>query len=158
MIKNTDSSLTFSKRKFSAFKKADELSTLCGSELAVVMFSPSGKAFSYGHPIVNSILDQFMGLDPLKTLDPISHEFLEAQNNFRVREIEARIVEVEDMFKLEQKREQILSLDMTNHAKKRWWEQSIEEMSLSELHLRKDKMEELKMFFEERKKMKMLVE
>ncbi|XP_047339959.1 agamous-like MADS-box protein AGL62 [Impatiens glandulifera] len=156
MIKNTDSSLTFSKRMFSAFKKADELSTLCGSELAVVMFSPSGKAFSYGNPSVNSILDQFMGLDPLKTLDPISHELLEAQNNLRVREIEARIADVEDMLKLEQQRE--LSLDMTNHAKKRWWEQSSEEMSLTELHLRKDKIEELKMFFEEQKKMKMLTE
>ncbi|XP_047339960.1 agamous-like MADS-box protein AGL62 [Impatiens glandulifera] len=156
MIKNTDSSLTFSKRKFSAFKKADELSTLCGSELAVVMFSPSGKAFSYGNPSVNSILDQFMVLDPLKTLDPISHELLEAQNKLRVREIEARIADVEDMLKLEQQRE--LSLDMTNYAKKRWWEQSSEEMSLTELHLRKDKIEELKMFFEEQKKMKMLTE
>ncbi|XP_042467484.1 agamous-like MADS-box protein AGL61 [Zingiber officinale] len=49
----------FCKRRASLFKKANELSLLCGAQLAVVVFSPSGKPFSYGHPSVDSILDRF---------------------------------------------------------------------------------------------------
>lgn len=51
----------FSKRRAGAFKKACELSVLCGAEIAVLAFSPSGKPFSYGHPSVESIVDRFFG-------------------------------------------------------------------------------------------------
>ncbi|XP_042423186.1 agamous-like MADS-box protein AGL61 [Zingiber officinale] len=48
----------FSKRRAGVFKKASELSVLCGAEIAVLA---SGKPFSYGHPSVESILERFFG-------------------------------------------------------------------------------------------------
>ncbi|KAK7853894.1 agamous-like mads-box protein agl61 [Quercus suber] len=36
-------------------KKASELVTLCGAEVGVVVFSPVGKSFSFGHPSVESV-------------------------------------------------------------------------------------------------------
>ncbi|XP_074570403.1 agamous-like MADS-box protein AGL6 [Curcuma longa] len=51
----------FSKRRAGVFKKASELSVLCGAEIAVLAFSPSGKPFSYGHPSVESIFGRFFG-------------------------------------------------------------------------------------------------
>jgi hypothetical protein len=54
----------FSKRRAGLFKKASELSTLCGADVAAVVFSPAGKAFSFGHPSVDSILDRFTGTPP----------------------------------------------------------------------------------------------
>ncbi|KAG6482649.1 hypothetical protein ZIOFF_059283 [Zingiber officinale] len=51
----------FSKRRAGVFKKASELFVLCGAEIAVLAFSPSGKPFSYGHPSVESILERFFG-------------------------------------------------------------------------------------------------
>jgi hypothetical protein len=50
----------FSKRRAGLFKKASDLSTLCGADVAAVVFSPAGKAFSFGHPSVESILERFL--------------------------------------------------------------------------------------------------
>ncbi|KAL7153014.1 hypothetical protein ABFS83_04G136600 [Erythranthe nasuta] len=52
--------VTFSKRRVGLFKKASELCTLTGSKAAVVVFSPGGKAHSFGHPDVNTIADQYL--------------------------------------------------------------------------------------------------
>ncbi|XP_051206680.1 agamous-like MADS-box protein AGL61 [Lolium perenne] len=49
----------FSKRRAGLFKKASELAILCGAEVAAVVFSPAGKAFSFGHPSVEAILERF---------------------------------------------------------------------------------------------------
>ncbi|XP_042455544.1 agamous-like MADS-box protein AGL61 [Zingiber officinale] len=57
--KEEERQVCFSKRRASLFNKANELSHLCGAQLAVVVFSPGGKPFSYGHPSVDSILDRF---------------------------------------------------------------------------------------------------
>ncbi|KAF8666276.1 hypothetical protein HU200_053699 [Digitaria exilis] len=54
----------FSKRRAGLFKKASELSILCEADVAAVVFSPAGKAFSFGHPSVESILDRFLDTSP----------------------------------------------------------------------------------------------
>ncbi|XP_074565002.1 MADS-box transcription factor 17-like [Curcuma longa] len=54
----------FSKRRAGMFKKANELSVLCGAELAVLAFSPSGKPFSFGHPSIDSVLARFLSASP----------------------------------------------------------------------------------------------
>ncbi|KAG6525767.1 agamous-like MADS-box protein AGL61 [Zingiber officinale] len=59
--KETARQVCFSKRCAGVFKKASELSVLCGAEIAVLAFSPSSKPFSYGHPSVESILERFFG-------------------------------------------------------------------------------------------------
>uniref|UniRef100_A0A0E0LYB9 MADS-box domain-containing protein n=1 Tax=Oryza punctata TaxID=4537 RepID=A0A0E0LYB9_ORYPU len=52
----------FSKRRAGFFKKASELSILCSAEVAAVVFSPAGKAYSFGHPSVECLLDRFLSL------------------------------------------------------------------------------------------------
>jgi hypothetical protein len=54
----------FSKSRAGLFKKASELSTLCGADVAAVVFSPAGKAFSFGHRSVESILERFLAASP----------------------------------------------------------------------------------------------
>lgn len=50
-IKKIDSitarQVTFSKRRKGLFKKAQELSTLCDAEIALLVFSSTGKLFDY---------------------------------------------------------------------------------------------------------------
>ncbi|RLN28213.1 agamous-like MADS-box protein AGL29 [Panicum miliaceum] len=48
--------VTFSKRKSGFFKKALELSLLCGADVAAVVFSPTGRPFAFGDPSVNHVL------------------------------------------------------------------------------------------------------
>ena len=52
--------VTFSKRRTGLFKKANELATLCGAEVGVVVFSPGGKPYSFGQPNMESIADRFL--------------------------------------------------------------------------------------------------
>lgn len=50
--------VTFSKRRSGLFKKASELCTMCAVEVAIIIFSIGGKAFSFGHPNVQSVFNR----------------------------------------------------------------------------------------------------
>lgn len=64
MVKDAGSrQVTFSKRRNGVFKKANELAILCGAEVAVVVFSPGGKPFSFGHPTVDAVAHRFLHLN-----------------------------------------------------------------------------------------------
>ncbi|TVU42062.1 hypothetical protein EJB05_08446, partial [Eragrostis curvula] len=66
----------FSKRRPILFKLASELSTLCGTKIAVVVFSPGGKPFSFGHPSVSFLIDRFLATDTLHghAMGDVSHD------------------------------------------------------------------------------------
>ncbi|XP_009797678.1 agamous-like MADS-box protein AGL29 [Nicotiana tabacum] len=51
--------VTFSKRKASLFRKADEFSTVTGADVGVLLFSPSGKPCSYTSTSVEKITEKF---------------------------------------------------------------------------------------------------
>ncbi|XP_057967675.1 agamous-like MADS-box protein AGL62 [Malania oleifera] len=46
------------------FKKAGELCVLCGVQIAVIAKSPGNKFFSFGHPSVDAVVDQYLAGDP----------------------------------------------------------------------------------------------
>ncbi|KAF5736313.1 agamous-like MADS-box protein AGL62-like [Tripterygium wilfordii] len=61
MVKDSNTrQVTFSKRRTGLFKKANELATLCGAEIAIIVFSPGGKPFSFGQPNVEVVTDRFL--------------------------------------------------------------------------------------------------
>ncbi|XP_019431648.1 PREDICTED: agamous-like MADS-box protein AGL29 [Lupinus angustifolius] len=65
MVKDTNTrQVTFSKRRTGLFKKANELSILCGAEVAIVVFSPGNKPYSFGHPDVESVASRFLEQEP----------------------------------------------------------------------------------------------
>ncbi|KAK1273237.1 Agamous-like MADS-box protein AGL61 [Acorus gramineus] len=45
----------FSKRRQGVFKKASELSLLCGAHIAVIVFSPGSKPYVYAQPSLHTI-------------------------------------------------------------------------------------------------------
>lgn len=51
--------VTFSKRRSGIFKKASELSTLCGAEVAVLVRSPAGRVFGFGHPSIDAVIQRY---------------------------------------------------------------------------------------------------
>ncbi|MFQ6643213.1 hypothetical protein Gotur_018497 [Gossypium turneri] len=60
IIENADDRLiAFSKRCTGIYKKISELSTLCGGEILFIIFSPTGKPYSFGHPSVESVAKRF---------------------------------------------------------------------------------------------------
>ncbi|KAK1291518.1 Agamous-like MADS-box protein AGL62 [Acorus calamus] len=52
--------VSFSKRRYGVFKKASELSILCSADVAIIVFSPGGKAFAFGHPSIESLVNRFL--------------------------------------------------------------------------------------------------
>ncbi|XP_006356387.1 agamous-like MADS-box protein AGL62 [Solanum tuberosum] len=56
--------VTFSKRPDGGLNNATELSILCGADVVVVVFSPSNKPYSCGHPSVEFIMNRFLGENP----------------------------------------------------------------------------------------------
>ncbi|CAN6230417.1 unnamed protein product [Urochloa humidicola] len=67
----------FSKRRAGLFKKAAQLCTLTGAQLAIVVYSPAEKPYSIGHSSVNAVLDRFC--DPASYVPPTPAEAAAAE-------------------------------------------------------------------------------
>ncbi|KAJ9691050.1 hypothetical protein PVL29_013290 [Vitis rotundifolia] len=50
-----------SKRRTGLFKRVGDL---CGVEATVIVFSPAGRPFVYGHPSADSVIDRFLHQEP----------------------------------------------------------------------------------------------
>ncbi|KAI3450417.1 hypothetical protein Pfo_007082 [Paulownia fortunei] len=57
--KKTSLQVTFSKRRTGLFRKASQLSVLCGAEIAIIVESPAENIFAFGHPSVEILMDRF---------------------------------------------------------------------------------------------------
>ncbi|XP_021742780.1 agamous-like MADS-box protein AGL62 [Chenopodium quinoa] len=60
IINKASRQVTFTKRRGGLFKKAAELCSLCGSEVAVITFSGAGKLYSFGHPNADTIVNRYI--------------------------------------------------------------------------------------------------
>jgi hypothetical protein len=90
--------VTFSKRRSGLFKKANELSILCGAEVAIVMFSPGNKPYSFGHPGVDVVAAKYLQQDPEPSdseEDPSSDASNMDELNMELDEVLAQIREDE---------------------------------------------------------------
>ncbi|CAK9167873.1 unnamed protein product [Ilex paraguariensis] len=143
MSKESNLLVTFSKRRSGLFKKASELCTLCGAEIAIIVFSPGKKAFSFGHPCVESIIDRFM----TRTLTPSSSttlQLVEAHRNANVHELNMQLTEALNIMETEKKRGEELTKIRKESQDRCWWEAPIDKLGLQELEQLKVAMEELK--------------
>nr|QWX93781.1 MADS-box protein 42 [Cunninghamia lanceolata] len=123
-IENPNSrQVCFSKRRMGIFKKASELSIMCGAEIAIIVFSPAGKAFTFGSPNIDFVVDKYQNI-PVHINDKKVQKFwrLEQQYNFILRELDAE-KKLTEMFKRAQRNKQVDS----------WWRRNIEDLELHQL-------------------------
>lgn len=92
MSKESNLQVTFSKRRSGLFKKASELSTLCGAEIAIIVFSPGNRVFSFGHPGVETIIDRYFTRNPPQNSGTM--QLIEAHRNATVRELNMQLTQV----------------------------------------------------------------
>uniref|UniRef100_A0A2P2LGX4 MADS-box domain-containing protein n=1 Tax=Rhizophora mucronata TaxID=61149 RepID=A0A2P2LGX4_RHIMU len=90
--KESNRQVTFSKRKNGLFKKASELSTLCGAETTVIAFSPGQKVFSFGHPSVEMVVDRYISGNPLTASG--SARLIEAHCGVRINQLNLQLNQV----------------------------------------------------------------
>ncbi|KAL8525174.1 hypothetical protein ACS0TY_014703 [Phlomoides rotata] len=87
--KESSLQVTFSKRRAGLFKKASELSTLCGAESALVVFTPGKKAHSYGNPDVETVANRFLNtnIEPTPLTNPLLVAHHKATNHKLIQEL-----------------------------------------------------------------------
>ncbi|KAI8025851.1 Agamous-like MADS-box protein AGL62 [Camellia lanceoleosa] len=126
--------VTFSKRRSGLFKKASELSILCGAEVGIIVFSPGKKAYSFGHSTVDMIIDRFLSRDA--SLNSGTHQLVEAHRSACVRDLNLQLTHVQALLDMEKQRGTALDqLRMAEgQGEHRWWEGPVEEMNLPQLH------------------------
>ncbi|EXB61542.1 Agamous-like MADS-box protein AGL62 [Morus notabilis] len=128
--------VTFSKRRSGIFKKASELCTLCGVEIAIIAFSPANKPFSFGHPSVDSVVDRFL----IGQKNSSMKCSISGNNQMIVHELNVELTQLLSELEAEKRKGQ----ELEGVKSQCWWESPVDELSLSGLESLKAAMEELK--------------
>ncbi|KAK1257854.1 Agamous-like MADS-box protein AGL62 [Acorus gramineus] len=118
----------FSKRKKGLFKKASELSLLCGAEIAIIVFSPSGKAYIFAQPSLDSIIN---------TCNTSASSSLTHHQQRRIHDLNEDNADLLAHLDAERARSQKLKLATQRPAQDNpltvLWETPLEELSLPDL-------------------------
>lgn len=142
MSNDSNLQVTFSKRRSGLFKKASELCTLCGADIAIIVFSPGRKVFSFGHPCVEAVVERFLTRNPPQNSGTM--QLIEAHRNASVRELNMQLTQVTSQLEVEKKRGEELNRLRRASQEQCWWEGPVEEMELTQLEQLKASLEELK--------------
>ncbi|PAN10334.2 hypothetical protein PAHAL_2G087900 [Panicum hallii] len=144
----------FSKRRQGLFKKASELSILCGAMVAAVVFSASGRSFSFGHPSFDDVVNRF--LNPVATDAPApggaSHGN-EGSVTDGVSKLNMEYLELEQSLEAEKKRKERLQEATEKEMGGRvmqWLNANIFELGLDELLEFQTKLEEIQAIVKEK--------
>uniref|UniRef100_A0A7N0ZRB9 MADS-box domain-containing protein n=1 Tax=Kalanchoe fedtschenkoi TaxID=63787 RepID=A0A7N0ZRB9_KALFE len=147
MEKESNLLVTFSKRRSGLFKKASELCTLCGVQIAIIVFSPGKKVFSFGHPNVETIVDRYLTSPNFSSPQPNNNSninMLEAHRSAKIQELNAEVTQVTTQLESEKKRGEALDKMRKMNQNKCWWENNVSELNLAQLQHLLVALEELK--------------
>ncbi|CAJ2648096.1 unnamed protein product [Trifolium pratense] len=134
---------TFSKRRSGLFKKASELCTLCGADVALVVFSPGKKAYSFGHPNVDTVIDRYISRVPHQN-NGTAGLIIEARRNANIHELNSQLTQINNILDIEKGRMDELSQIHNMNEAQYWWARSFDGMNWDQLEFLKNKFENLK--------------
>ncbi|XP_062099071.1 agamous-like MADS-box protein AGL62 [Humulus lupulus] len=149
--KKSRKQVTFSKRRSGIFNKAGELSLLCGSDIAVIVFSPNGKLFCFGHPSVDNLIHRY--------LNGISHTATSTNDSEQIAAVDGTIrTYVESLEELEAEKKQVAEARLLSSLLKEeeeeekdefrgggaWWDEAVDWMELEELEQYVDALSEMR--------------
>ena len=144
----------FSKRRQGLFKKASELSILCGAMVAAVVFSGSGRSFSFGHPSIDEIISRF--LNSVNPNGPApggpSHDNGGAVSD-AVNKLNMELLELEQSLESEKKKKERLqeaTEKLMGERMMQWLTANIFELGLDELQEFQKKLEEIHVVVKEK--------
>ncbi|XP_057427641.1 agamous-like MADS-box protein AGL62 [Lotus japonicus] len=127
LVKDANKQVTFSKRRAGLFKKASELCILCNVQMAIIVYSPADKLFSFGHPNTEAIVSRYLNgsteFEPAKTRGRSgTYEEYNREYDEAIKVLEAqkkKLAEIETLAKVWNRGE--------------WWNESIDEMGADQL-------------------------
>ncbi|KAJ4837198.1 hypothetical protein Tsubulata_028140 [Turnera subulata] len=138
MVKDSGSrQVTFSKRRTGLFKKANELATLCAVQIAIIVFSPGGKPFSYGNPTVESVTRRFLNEGPKPKVAARGYE--KKKQEAKIRKLNHKLNCLLKQLQAEENKGAMLDKLFRARGLK-----PLNELSIDELMKRKSELEDLK--------------
>ncbi|XP_061341224.1 MADS-box transcription factor 23-like [Gastrolobium bilobum] len=99
--------VTFTKRKSGLQKKATEITTLCGANVDILMFSPTGKSFCYGDPSFES-MTRSRSNEELSSERGIYHNLVEDHQNVDIGQLNLKSDALQDQTYVAKAREKEL--------------------------------------------------
>ncbi|MFS7956679.1 putative transcription factor MADS-type1 family [Helianthus anomalus] len=134
--------VTFSKRRAGLFKKASELCILTGAQIAILVNSPGGHLFSFGHPSADVIIDRYLNNNN-------NGNVLEGSNTYKlppVMEFNQHYTEVSKELEAEKRRKEAIqeSKAMNSGCGLMWYEEEVDGMAADELQQYLSSLVELK--------------
>lgn len=142
IVNEDDRLVTFSKRRSGIYKKLSELITLTGTEAAILVFSPGGKPFSFGHPSIENVLDRFV--ENPSNADG-THELVEEYRRARIEELTQKYDEMQQQLDDDKEKGSKLKDKIQGNERGDWWNAPVEELNLQELIELEKKFEGLRM-------------
>lgn len=115
--------VTFSKRRVGLFKKASEISILCGVEAAVIVTSPKERVYTFGHPDVDSIVDRFVRFSGCEG----------DQEGFNSNAMKTCLEEIKTLEVEKRRLEEVMNLVGKKRDDMFWWMKDANKMGLQEL-------------------------
>ncbi|XP_050204486.1 agamous-like MADS-box protein AGL29 [Mercurialis annua] len=130
---------SFSKRRTGIFKKASELCTLCDAEAAVVIFSPGGKPYCFGHPCFEAIMEKVA--DPGNPDNGYAQHMAERQA--RIHDLRKQYADMLQQVKAEKKRgDELEQMTKAETEKMALWDRPLETLNFEELMTLKSMVEQ----------------
>nr|XP_010939470.1 agamous-like MADS-box protein AGL62 [Elaeis guineensis] len=124
--------VTFSKRRQGLFKKASELSTLCGAQVGILVYSPAGRPYSFGQPGFEVVSNQLIAHNSFMTSpNPIEGP----QGNAIVQQLNCHCMEIMSLLDTAKTKGAVLKerLEITPKGKEKAFETELEGFGMDEL-------------------------
>lgn len=136
--------VTFSKRRNGLFKKASELSTLCGAEVGILVYSPGGRPYSFGQPGLEEVLNRFM---PRNSMMATRNPKEGPEDNVVVQQLNSHCMEIMNRLNNAKTRGAMLKerLERTPVGKEQAFETGLEGFGTGELEWLVNSYEDLKL-------------
>ncbi|XP_078179822.1 agamous-like MADS-box protein AGL29 [Carex rostrata] len=125
--------VSFSKRKKGVFAKACELSTMCGAEVAVLLYSPSGSPHSFGSPSVDKVFNKFVSGEQFEYSESSDANMVNAINELNEEYMQLTQRLEASNAKREALEERIKKTGGDDEAKELQWLNKIDELGRDEL-------------------------
>lgn len=132
--------VTFSKRRSGLFNKGNQICTLCGAKVLLIVFSPTNKVYSFGHPSAEILIDRFLSGEQTEPQQDPTMQYVEAQRNEDVRYQNIKYAQLMGQIEEEKKRSAQLK-EMKDQGL--WWGE-IDELDWKQLLYLKASLQELK--------------
>ncbi|CAN1122457.1 Agamous-like MADS-box protein AGL62 [Linum perenne] len=129
--KDSDKMITFSKRRGGIYRKVNELVTLTDCDIGFLVFSPTGKAYSFGDPSFDYIANRFMGHEQPEPQSIASN--MEGLRQARNDQLVESYREILDVFDTEKKKEVILKGLFAGKPMNNWWDKSVDDVAPEEI-------------------------